>query len=313
MLPLDSVNFFYEHASYSYDPNTETPDEGRKRTARALAKAEVDGLNAGMLVTWYEDEEEPGHYLAVCRAKDVIGRYEQVASLGGVDADWDSPYRRVVTAELFAEALAEIAKIHSPAPAAPVNPERNSWLMWVCTNCILHHANGECGDCHREEGHDYEPLGELTEYDLTMGLLANEHDGDCIVYILDDLKTTHADLGLEWPDVPSDYECECHRKTHSTYQCEGCGSYLHGEREALTAWERDSQPTTPPADLLGVRAELEAAFEASEGEDINDAMTREVEAFEVAEREDERELTLEEIYLANGIDPCQHCGKPGGH
>jgi hypothetical protein len=30
--------------------------------------------------------------------------------------------------------------------------------FWICDCCMLHLANGECGDCHYEEGHDREPL-----------------------------------------------------------------------------------------------------------------------------------------------------------
>ena len=29
-------------------------------------------------------------------------------------------------------------------------------------------------------------------------------------------------------------ECDCETDTYSTSQCEGCGSYLHGERHAMT-------------------------------------------------------------------------------
>ena len=34
-------------------------------------------------------------------------------------------------------------------------------VIWVCTNCIMHLANGECGDCHGD-GHEYEPLNKVT-------------------------------------------------------------------------------------------------------------------------------------------------------
>ena len=45
----------------------------------------------------------------------------------------------------------------------------DSYMVWVCIDCILHHANGECGNCHTDEGHDSEPLSRLSGEDLSMG------------------------------------------------------------------------------------------------------------------------------------------------
>jgi hypothetical protein len=104
--------FFYDHAGTSYDPATETPEEGRVRGARALAAAELHRLSADWYVVWSEDPEpfdddvhdgsEQG-YIATLYDRDG----NDLANLGQIDADEHSPYRRVVEAELTAEALAE--------------------------------------------------------------------------------------------------------------------------------------------------------------------------------------------------------------
>lgn len=82
--------------------------------------------------------------------------------------------------------------------------------IWVCVDCMLTHANGECG-----ENPDREPLGLLAEYEITMGLLREEHHEDC----------------------DSD-ECDCEVISFSAVGCDGCGSPLHGERHAMAIWSR---------------------------------------------------------------------------
>lgn len=57
-----------------------------------------------------------------------------------------------------------------------------------------------------------------------MGMAREEHAEDCL------FRTMGS-------DAPDDYECDCERNTFSTSQCEGCGSWLHGERHALTLWK----------------------------------------------------------------------------
>ena len=44
-----------------------------------------------------------------------------------------------------------------------------TYAVWVCKDCMLHHANGECGTCHTEWGHTVEPLSKLSGEDLSMG------------------------------------------------------------------------------------------------------------------------------------------------
>ncbi len=111
-----ATQFFYEHAGFSYDPKTETAEEGRLRCARELAQAEYDSSEISF--DWQVDDcdssewsdEQPPYAQWVCFARDVdSGRI--LASLGGIDFGRDSepygdPYMRVVEAELALEILA---------------------------------------------------------------------------------------------------------------------------------------------------------------------------------------------------------------
>lgn len=108
--------------------------------------------------------------------------------------------------------------------------------IWVCGNCLHHHANGECGDCHSDHGHDEEPLC-LIEWPFTvaMGMGWEDHNDECLTYVVNDLKDRFPDM--DWPEIPGDYECDCEENTFSTSDCDGCGTYLHGERHAMTLFE----------------------------------------------------------------------------
>jgi hypothetical protein len=98
---------------------------------------------------------------------------------------------------------------------------QNYGTIWVCRCCMLTHANGEC--CSelyygQDPGHD--PLSSITDgFYVTMGMALEEHECN------DD------ENGIEYG------ECDCETNTHSTSQCEGCGSWLHGERHAMTLWK----------------------------------------------------------------------------
>ena len=104
--------------------------------------------------------------------------------------------------------------------------------IWVCESCMLHHANGECGCCHNECDHEgFEPLS-LVKYsdgwEVFHGMRYSEHDEECENYFPEDADTTQASGNIE---------CDCEINTYSTSQCEGCGSYLHGERHAMTLYK----------------------------------------------------------------------------
>ena len=116
----------------------------------------------------------------------------------------------------------------------------------VCGDCLHHHANGECGDCHREEGHDSEPLSSIGDgFNVAMGMAYEEHDDTCAVKCTcthDDECPEHGEESGAHHDPsdhvrPDGYECDCETDTYSTSQCEGCGSYLHGERHAMTLFK----------------------------------------------------------------------------
>lgn len=106
-----AIAFFYKHAGYSHDPKKETRAQGRRRGAKALARAEAEASARGWRVEWegdpeaYEmgdaETEEPREVLgAVLRDENghVLG------SLWGI-GDPTREYRRVVEAELALEAL----------------------------------------------------------------------------------------------------------------------------------------------------------------------------------------------------------------
>jgi hypothetical protein len=113
--------FFWKHAGYSYNPTAgETPEQGRKACAVALATAERAGSDAGLSFSWDIDrdgdssdfsDESPAWSLWYCLCRDSDGAV--VASLGAVDfgrdgEPWGSDYRRVVEAELASEATSKI-------------------------------------------------------------------------------------------------------------------------------------------------------------------------------------------------------------
>lgn len=117
--PLKSDReFFYEHACWSYDPKTETKEQGRWRCADALAEAEAQARARGWSYEWYVDpdidsrefsDSRPHWSLWMCVLHDKNG--EHLESLSGIDFGRDgtpwsgNPYRRVVEAELASNTL----------------------------------------------------------------------------------------------------------------------------------------------------------------------------------------------------------------
>lgn len=107
-----AYDFFHAHAGYSYDPATETPEQGRARCAQELADAEAAAREGGLSFAWDVDTDADSrdfkpkterYDLWACTAYDENGNV--CGSLGGVDFGADgSPYadsyRRVVEAEL---------------------------------------------------------------------------------------------------------------------------------------------------------------------------------------------------------------------
>lgn len=104
--------FFYEHAGYSFDPKTETQEQGKLRCAKELAEAERIAANLEWRFEWVDDwmgshdwKEYSGEP-ATCEQCTVYDPSSNrvLASLSCID-DADNNYRRVIEAELAAEAL----------------------------------------------------------------------------------------------------------------------------------------------------------------------------------------------------------------
>jgi hypothetical protein len=98
--------FFMEHAGFGTPP-------GRAVCAASLARAEEQAESAGLRFEWVEDECPDLSWMdarEVARDHEVLGciarspEGEHLASLWGI-VDADANYRRVVEAELAAEAL----------------------------------------------------------------------------------------------------------------------------------------------------------------------------------------------------------------
>jgi hypothetical protein len=115
------VKFFYDNAGYSYDPNTETADQGRFKGAKDLADAEIYARDNDWVFTWEWDDcgdfdnhdewcdikGQHDHNIEACILRDANGNVlESLCSI--VDAD--NNYRRAVEAELASQALYEINK-----------------------------------------------------------------------------------------------------------------------------------------------------------------------------------------------------------
>lgn len=115
--------FFKQHAGYSYDPKTETQEQGRRRCARALARAERLAKDIGLTCEFeYDtlgcigcdcDSEDCAcstgaeHEVLCAVVRDDCGN--SLASLGSI-CGATREYRRVVSAELFSEALDVLMK-----------------------------------------------------------------------------------------------------------------------------------------------------------------------------------------------------------
>lgn len=112
-----AVAFHYEHGAYSYDPQKETPAQGRRRCAKAAADAEAWLATIPHTVEWTEDEYADRSWLPNRDKRplyccDVIAyptdddKRESV-SLCGIDlgpTGGECPeYQRVVVAQLAAE------------------------------------------------------------------------------------------------------------------------------------------------------------------------------------------------------------------
>jgi hypothetical protein len=90
--PDTPAAFFWTHAGYSYNPQTQTRAQGRKECAQALADAETRGRAAGLSFDWSVDpdassadfsDKKPAWALWQCLCVDRSGGVR--SALGGID------------------------------------------------------------------------------------------------------------------------------------------------------------------------------------------------------------------------------------
>lgn len=119
-----ATNFFFHNAGFAYDPKTETKLQGRWRCARELAAAEARANVEGITFRWAYDAEpcngcDCGSDDCACATgaeHETLGciaeteQHKHLASLWGICGATNA-YRRVVEAELAAEALIELDKV----------------------------------------------------------------------------------------------------------------------------------------------------------------------------------------------------------
>jgi hypothetical protein len=152
----ENERFFYDAVGYSYDPVTETPEEGRRaRVARALASAEARAEAAGITFDWVEDdvpfecgcddatcESHDPHTAFGCILRDARGEshgslwwisfgsggnpFPRGANSNVPDAIRHAgtridPYARIVQAELALEYFAHLDQIAESAGPNPFN------------------------------------------------------------------------------------------------------------------------------------------------------------------------------------------------
>jgi hypothetical protein len=122
--------FFYDNAGFSYDPKTQTPEEGRRECALKLAEAEDVFIEAHRLgkaeCRWEMDEfcleefpwddEGEAYMMATLVKLFENGSPKGLTCLGGI-SDADTKCRRVIRAELALERLEELRELLS-------NPEK---------------------------------------------------------------------------------------------------------------------------------------------------------------------------------------------
>lgn len=97
--------------------------------------------------------------------------------------------------------------------------------VWVCVDCIMVLANGECGERPADAP---VPLNLFTAEDQPCpGMGWEEHDESCPNRLAREADPTM---------VGRDHDCDCETNDFSTSRCGGCGDTNHGERHAVTWW-----------------------------------------------------------------------------
>jgi len=125
-MAFSPVEFFARWAGFSWNPATQTREQGRAECAQNLANAEALARDLGFSFEWLidpdvtsadlrEPRQDGGKYRDpwatwCCVMRDPAG--EVAGSLGGIDfgrdgAPWGKAYRRVIEAELACEIEAD--------------------------------------------------------------------------------------------------------------------------------------------------------------------------------------------------------------
>ncbi len=120
---VDAVEFFLEHAGYSIAIG-ETEAQGKRRSAEALARAEIWAEFNGLSVQWEDDwnigshvreygresyPEEPEE----CECAVLVDSDGHVLGAMGCVDDATNEYRRVVAAEIASDAMTGNAMVAS--------------------------------------------------------------------------------------------------------------------------------------------------------------------------------------------------------
>lgn len=115
--------FFYDNGGWSYNPETETPEGGRRRTASEMAAAEAWARQAGVNYVWeYDDDSSGDGDETPHQVREMVAVYldgEIIASLASV-GDATPEYRRVIEAEMALEGREVVGQ--TKAHAAMIAP-----------------------------------------------------------------------------------------------------------------------------------------------------------------------------------------------
>lgn len=126
---MNPYEFFHQWAGFSWDPKTETREQGKARCAQLHATAEAWARDAGVRFQWVRDPDcdrsgiEHGGPLWLCMAwrdSTCIGSLGSV-DLGESGEPWGDPYARVIEAELALTIM----------PPSPTMPAQTGWLTVI--------------------------------------------------------------------------------------------------------------------------------------------------------------------------------------